>query len=88
MDHILAGGSDYFDTYEFSEEWRREDQVVQMRFWHRPLREMIGSLVAADFKIDVIDEPDPEEIVRNLDPAAWEKLKREPRFIFFLASRN
>jgi hypothetical protein len=49
---------------------------------------MIGSLLAAGFQLDVIDEPEPQEIVRDLDPDAWSRLKREPRFIFFSATRS
>jgi len=33
MDHVLAGGTDYF-TYDFSGQWKREALVVQMRFWN------------------------------------------------------
>lgn len=85
MDHLLAGGDDYFAAYEFGEEWERGERVVEMRFWHRPLRAMTAALTAAGFRLEVIDEPAPQEIVRELDPDAWRKLTTEPRFIFFSA---
>jgi SAM-dependent methyltransferase len=86
MDHLLAAGTDYFATYSFSEDWRRGDQVVRMRFWHRPLSTMVRELREAGFEIDAIDEPQPDPDVRDLDPDAWRSLTTEPRFIFFAAS--
>jgi SAM-dependent methyltransferase len=86
MDHLLAGGSDYFAVYEFSEPWQRGDQVVRMRFWHRPLSAMTRAIITAGFRLDTLDEPQPEPIVRDLDTHAWTSLTTQPRFIFFGAS--
>lgn len=88
MDHALAGGSDYFATYDFSEDWHSGEQAVQMRFWHRPLRAMIRSLSAAGFRVEIVDEPEPDGVIRELDPDAWTKLTTEPRFIFFSATQG
>jgi SAM-dependent methyltransferase len=87
MDHRLAGGDDYFATYDFSETWRRGEHEVRMRFWHRPLRAMTRALAAAGFTLDAVDEPDPSAVVRELDPRAWRSLTTEPRYIFFAVSR-
>jgi len=85
MDHKLSGEERYFATYEFSEEWRKGEEVARMRFWHRPLSAMVRDLRDAGFTIDAIDEPQPDPAVRELDPAAWHSLTTEPRFIFFAA---
>ncbi len=58
---------------------------MKMRFWHRPLRAMTRALGEAGFGIDVIDEPDPEESVRESEPRAWESLSTKPAFLFFRA---
>ena len=47
MDHPLAGGPDYFATYDFTEEWTKGGQTVLMRFWHRPLHAMTDAFRAA-----------------------------------------
>lgn len=86
MDHALAGGDDYFATYDFVEEWRKGDHPVRMRFWHRPLSAMTRALHDADFTLDAIDEPQPDPAVRELDPDAWLSLTTEPRFIFFVTT--
>jgi SAM-dependent methyltransferase len=88
MDHALAGGSDYFATYDFTETWQRGDAEVRMRFWHRPLTAMTAAITGAGFRLDTIDEPPPDPIVRDLEPDAWASLTTQPRFIFFAATRD
>jgi SAM-dependent methyltransferase len=87
MDHTLAGGSNYFATYDFTETWERGGQRVQMRFWHRPLGAMTGAIAAAGFRLQSVEEPEPEPVVRDLDPRAWASLTTQPRYIFFSATR-
>jgi SAM-dependent methyltransferase len=63
VDHPLQGhpllrpGTDYFATYERTEEWTFGGRSVPMRFWHRPLPAMISAFTRAGFRIAVIDEP-------------------------------
>jgi SAM-dependent methyltransferase len=87
MDHALAGGSDYFATYDFTDTWQRGGRRVQMRFWHRPLSSMTSAIAAAGFQLQIIDEPQPDPVVRSLDPDAWASLTTQPRYIFFSATR-
>jgi hypothetical protein len=49
---------------------------------------MTSTLSAAGFCLEILDEPEPDAIVRELDPDAWTKLTTEPRFIFFSAIRR
>jgi SAM-dependent methyltransferase len=87
MDHALAGGSDYFATHAFTETWQRGDQLVQMRFWHRPLGAITGAINAAGFALRSVEEPQPERLVRDFDPHAWASLTTQPRYLFFCAVR-
>jgi len=87
MDHALAGGANYFATYDFTETWQRGDQLVQMRFWHRPLSSMTNALTAAGFQLQAVEEPQPDPVVSSLDPDAWTSLTTQPRYIFFSATR-
>lgn len=52
MDHLVARGTNYFATYDFTEEWQVGRHTAKMRFWHRPLSAMTGSLRAAGFTLD------------------------------------
>ena len=85
MDHRLSGADNYFATYDFTDQWRKGDQLIQMQFWHRPLRAMTQSICRAGFSLTAVDEPQPDPAVKQLDPNAWESLTTEPRFIFFSA---
>jgi SAM-dependent methyltransferase len=83
MDHPLAGGTDYFATYDFTEEWTKGGQTAQMRFWHRPLHAMTDAFKAAGFALDVIAEPQPDPAAESLFPSAYADLRTNPRFLFF-----
>jgi SAM-dependent methyltransferase len=56
---LLRPGTDYFATYERTEEWTFGGRSVPMRFWHRPLPAMISAFTRAGFRIAAIDEPLP-----------------------------
>jgi SAM-dependent methyltransferase len=83
MDHPLAGGPDYFATYDFTEEWTKGGQSALMRFWHRPLHAMTDAFRSAGFTLDVIAEPQPDPAAERLFPAAYADLRTNPRFLFF-----
>jgi len=83
MDHLLAANSNYFATYEITEEWEHGGRTVMMRFWHRPLHAMLDAFEAAAFEVDSISEPRPQPEAETLFPAAFKSLMTEPRFLFF-----
>jgi SAM-dependent methyltransferase len=87
MDHALAGGPDYFATYDFADEWEKGERTVSMRFWHRPLHAMTDALQDAGFSILKIGEPQPLPAAKELFPEAYKLISTSPRFIFFLAQR-
>lgn len=84
MDHRIAEGENYFDTYDFSEVWTRGGQPVTMRFWHRPLHAMIDAFIGSGFSLRSLSEPQPEGAAAELFPAAFDDLSRNPRFLFFV----
>ncbi|MFK0162172.1 class I SAM-dependent methyltransferase [Rhizobium sp. NPDC090279] len=88
MDHDPAGEESYFETYNFSETWRRGGKAITMRFWHRPLHAMFDALKSAGFQIDVVSEPQPDPRVSTLFPEAYKSLTTKPRFLFFSATRG
>jgi SAM-dependent methyltransferase len=85
MDHVLAQGSNYFETYEFADHWEKGGRTIRMRYWHRPLHAMVDALTDAGFAIEAISEPQPLPQAHDLFPEAYETLRTMPRFIFFAA---
>ena len=51
--------TDYFATYNWTEDWTMGGQTVPMSFWNRPLHAMTDAFTAAGFRISVISEPHP-----------------------------
>ena len=60
--------TDYFATYNWTEEWTMGGQTAPMSFWNRPLHAMTDAFTAADFRISVISEPHPVPEARELFP--------------------
>ena len=82
QDGPLAGRkTDYFATYNWTEEWTMGGQTALMSFWNRPLHAMTDAFTAAGFRISVISEPEPVPAARELFP---DDLAAKPRFLCFL----
>ena len=78
----LAGRrTDYFATYNWTEEWTFGGQTALMSFWNRPLHAMTDAFTAAGFRISVISEPQPVPAARELFPADF---ATNPSFLCFL----
>ena len=73
--------TDYFATYNWTEDWIMGGQTVPMSFWDRPLHAMTDAFTAAGFRIAVISEPAPAPAARELFP---DEIAATPRFLCFL----
>lgn len=88
MDHRVARQSNYFATYQWTEDWAKGDHVTTMRFWHRPLHAMTDVLGQTGFKVDVLSEPLPQAVASQLSPDTFAYLSTHPHFLFFSAHRS
>ena len=84
-DHLLAGGHDYFATLQLDDRWEKGGEIMEMRYWRRPLHAMTAALSASGFIIDAITEPLPLPEARERFPADYELLSTQPQFLFFAA---
>jgi SAM-dependent methyltransferase len=73
--------TDYFATYNWTEEWTFGGQAALMSFWNRPLHAMTDAFTAAGFRIAVISEPQPVPAARELFP---DDLATKQSFLCFL----
>jgi ubiquinone/menaquinone biosynthesis C-methylase UbiE len=87
-DHLLAGGHDYFGTFQLDDRWEKGGETLEMRYWRRPLHAMTEALSAAGFIIDVISEPRPLPEARERFPADYQRLSTQPQFLFFAVHRS
>lgn len=87
MDHELAGGEDYFAHTLIEDSWKKPDGTLYVRYWRRPLTQMIDEIKAAGLEIDLIKEPQPVPETAEKFPEAYKKLTTQPRFIFFVLKK-
>ncbi|EHB44035.1 conserved hypothetical protein [uncultured Mycobacterium sp.] len=77
--HRQAGQTtNYFATYNWTEQWVMGGQTATMSFWNRPLHAMTDAFTAADFHLCAISEPQPQAAAREVFPDEYEGLGRKP----------
>lgn len=54
---VNYGGSRYFETTPYSEEFEFVGQKAVLSYWHRPLHAMTDAFTKAGFRISVVSEP-------------------------------
>jgi SAM-dependent methyltransferase len=86
-DHVLAGGHDYFGTFQLDDRWEKGGEILEMRYWRRPLHAMTEAITAAGFIIDTVSEPQPLPEARERFPADYQRLSTQPQFLFFAVHR-
>jgi SAM-dependent methyltransferase len=72
----------YLDVEAVEEEW---DWVGTVRFFRRPISDIVNSLADAGFGIERMVEPVPTDAFRQLKPEAYEQQLRQPNFLLVLA---
>lgn len=80
--------TNYFETYNWTEEWTFGSQTIPMSFWMRPLHAMTAAFTAAGFEISVISEPMPAPAARELWPEDYRLLTISPSFLFFVLTAS
>ncbi|WP_019811776.1 class I SAM-dependent methyltransferase [Saccharomonospora halophila] len=76
--------TDYFETYNWTEEWTLGGHSVPMSFWNRPLHAMTDAFTAAGFRITTLSEPRPVPAARELFPDEYPFLATSPSFLLFV----
>ena len=76
--------TNYFATWNWTEEWAMGGQTALMRFWERPLHAMTDAFTGAGFRISIISEPPPVSAARELFPKEFRLLTTKPGFLFFV----
>lgn len=84
MDSLEPHGT-YLESYRIADLWAMAGEEVVVRFWHHPLGAMTGWITAAGFALTDLVEPRPLPAMAEQDPAAFERLSREPAFLLLAA---
>jgi SAM-dependent methyltransferase len=84
MDWQLFHTENYFTVELLEDEW----DIGKVRFYRRPLTTISYDLDAAGFSIERLSEPPPTEEFRQIDPTGYERLRKNPWFLFVRARRK
>jgi SAM-dependent methyltransferase len=82
MDAELAESGDYFAVELLVDRWVVGGREHEVQFWHRPLSRMFREIAEAGFRVDELSEPQPLPEMRERFPEAWERLTKNPHFLF------
>jgi ubiquinone/menaquinone biosynthesis C-methylase UbiE len=74
---------DYFAIKRVTERWQKGSGEFDVTFYRRPLTAMTNAISSSGFVIEKLVEPEPVPELLNRDPAAYEQIRTEPRFLFF-----
>ncbi|SFF73541.1 Methyltransferase domain-containing protein [Streptomyces mirabilis] len=75
---------DYFATTSYTFDGTFHGQSVPMRFWRKPLHAMTDAFTTADFRLAVINEPQPDPGARELLPDGFHDLLTKTTFLFLV----
>ncbi|MBP2637005.1 MAG: Methyltransferase type 11 [Firmicutes bacterium] len=82
MDFTYFNRENYFLTEIIEDEWETNTGRVKVQFYRRPLCKIISPTIEAGFIIEKLIEPMPTEQFKELHPKVYERLTRNPQFIF------
>jgi SAM-dependent methyltransferase len=73
----------YFDFKLVEDAWgSSEAQPFKVRYYARPLNEVLRPIIQSKLKIVSIDEPLPDEKCKELAPETYKRLMERPGFLF------
>jgi SAM-dependent methyltransferase len=85
MDWQLFKTDNYFATELLHDEW---EGIGRVDYYRRPLSAITEDLSRAGFWIDRLLEPQPTDDFKRLNPAGYERLTRNPWFLFLRAQKR
>lgn len=88
MDFTFFEKENYFLTELIDDEWSTSQGKVKVQFYRRPLSKVINSVIDAGFIIDKILEPMPIEQFKVELPEVYDKLTKNPQFLFIRARKQ
>lgn len=86
LDHYKT--SVYFATEQIEYTWRGFGEPVVVPSYRRPLAEVFNPIIEAGFRLEQVLEPLPTEKFKEKNPEDYQKLHREPGFMFICAARQ
>jgi SAM-dependent methyltransferase len=78
----------YFDFKLVEDTWAKNGpHPFKVRFYVRPLHEILRPIIESKFTIISIDEPLPTKKCQDLDPKTYQRLTERPGFLFIVLEK-
>lgn len=84
MDISIQGANCYNDTELLVDHWKRNDELIEVQFYRRPLQDIINT-TNQYFSLVELVEPIPTEQFRELNPTSYQTLMKRPNFLMIKA---
>ena len=85
MDFTEFDRDNYFATELLTDYWHTGNKKVEVQFFRRPLNKIISPLLKTGFQLEELLEPVPTNKFKEADPADYDKLSKNPWFLFIKA---
>lgn len=82
VDFESSPSGNYFSRELVTEEWDTIGKPVQVQFYRRPLSEIFATIANAGLYVSSLSEGAPSEDMKTISPEHYERLSRNPNFIF------
>ena len=88
MDFTVFNKENYFLTELLDDEWNTNNGKVKVQFYRRPLSAIITPIIDAGFIIERLLEPMPIEEFKIEHPNTYDRLIKNPQFLFIRAKKH
>lgn len=88
MDFTVFKRENYFMTELLDDEWDTHIGKVKVQFYRRPLSKIIAAVIEAGFVMERLLEPMPIEQFKIEQPEVYDRLTKNPQFLFIKARKS
>jgi len=88
MDFRVFKRENYFLTELLDDEWDTHKGKVKVQFYRRPLNKIVSPVINAGFIIENLLEPMPTQQFKMELPDVYERLTKNPQFLFIKAVKR
>lgn len=88
MEYIDFKKESYFKKELTIDNWEMNGKNVEVKFYTRPLHEIMNSITDAGFLIEAIVEPMPTEKFKEKDEKSYKMLMKKPNFLLIKAIKK
>lgn len=72
----------YYNFKLIEDTWGKPENKFKVRYYIRPLTDVLRPLLKSEFKIGCIEEMQPEKILSDTHPKIYERLTKQPGFLY------